>query len=575
MANQPHGGVLKDLVARDENISAQLREEADILPEIILTERQLCDLELIINGGFSPVEGFMTQKDYDSVVDTLRLADGTLFPMPITLDVTKEDIDRLSINPGARLALRDPRDDEALAIITVEDVYKPDQVKEAIQIFGADDPAHPAVSYLRQRVKEYYVGGRLQAIQSPTHFDYIALRYTPSELRAHFKKLAWRKVVAFQTRNPMHRAHRELTVRAARQRQANVLIHPVVGLTKPGDVDHYTRVRVYEAIMAKYPNGMGHLALLPLAMRMAGPREAVWHAIIRKNYGATHFIVGRDHAGPGKNSQGRDFYGPYDAQDLVTRYQSELGIEMVPFQQMTYLPSSDEYQPIDEVPKGVQTLDISGTELRRRLKTGAAIPDWFSYDAVVRTLRESYPPRSKQGFVLFLTGLHNSGKDKLAKALQVTLNEQGGRSVSLLQGDTVSHDLSPELGLTAEDRHQHIQRIAFVAGELTRAGAAVIAAPVAPLEHSREAARQTIVHSGGAGGNFFLVHVATPLEYCEKTDRKGLYAQARRREIKGFVGVDEEYETPSRPDLVVDVTKQSVPEIVHSIVLLLETHSLL
>lgn len=279
----------------------------------------------------------------------------------------------------------------------VEDIYFPDQVKESEKVFGEDDPAHPSVAYLHDKVKEVYIGGKVQAIQAPIHFDYAALRCeystptteffveknpppdTPAELRAHFKKLSWHKVVAFQTRNPMHRAHRELTVRAARQRQANVLIHPVVGLTKPGDVDHYTRVRVYEAIMAKYPNGMGHLALLPLAMRMAGPREAVWHAIIRKNYGATHFIVGRDHAGPGLNSRGQDFYGPYDAQKLVAECQKELQIEMVPFQQMTYLPSTDEYQPVDKVPKGTETLNISGTELRKRLRTGAPIPNWFSY----------------------------------------------------------------------------------------------------------------------------------------------------------------------------------------------------
>lgn len=575
MANSPHGGVLKDLHARDEHIRAQLKEEALILNDIVLTERQLCDLELIMNGGFSPLEGFMNEKDYKSVVDSLRIADGSLFPIPITLDVSREDIEKLSIAPGARLALRDPRDDEALAILTVEDIYQPDKVKEAIEVFGADDPAHPSVAYLRSKVKDFYVGGKVQAIQAPVYFDYVALRYTPAELRAHFKKLSWRKVVAFQTRNPMHRAHRELTVRAARQRQANVLIHPVVGLTKPGDVDHYTRVRVYEAIMAKYPNGMGHLALLPLAMRMAGPREAVWHALIRKNFGATHFIVGRDHAGPGKNSQGKDFYGPYDAQDLVTKYKDELQIEMVPFQQMTYLPSTDEYQPVDEVPKGVQTLDISGTELRKRLRTGAPIPDWFSYDAVVKTLRESYPPRNKQGFVIFLTGLHNSGKDNIAKALQTVLNQQGGRSVSLLLGETVRHELSSELGFTKEDRSKHLQRIAFVAAELTRAGAAVICAPTAPHEDGRQAARETIIQQGGSGGNFFLVHVATPLEHCEKTDRKGMYKRARAGEIKGFTGVDDVYETPSKADLTVDVTKQSVPEIVHSIILLLETGSLL
>ncbi|OBZ68251.1 Sulfate adenylyltransferase [Grifola frondosa] len=578
MANTPHGGILKDLVARDEPLRNNLKAEAATLPEILLTERQLCDLELIINGGFSPLEGFMNEADYKSVVDTLRLADGSLFPMPITLDVSREDIDALSIASGSRIVLRDPRDDEALAIITVDDIYQPDQVKEAIQVFGADDPAHPSVAYLRSKVKDFYVGGKVQAIQ-PQHTSTtlrsdvssfaglfetladVARLDTPSELRAHFKKVAWRKVVAFQTRNPMHRAHRELTVRAARQRQANVLIHPVVGLTKPGDVDHYTRVRVYEAIMAKYPNGMGHLALLPLAMRMAGPREAVWHAIIRKNFGATHFIVGRDHAGPGKNSQGKDFYGPYDAQDLVMKYHEELQIEMVPFQQMTYLPSSDEYQPIDEVPKGVQTLDISGTELRRRLKTGAPIPDWFSYDAV--------------GFVIFLTGLHNSGKDTIAKALQVTLNQQGGRSVSLLLGDTIRPDLDIPFTNGPEERSKDLQRLGFVAAELARAGAAVIVAPVAPKQASRDTIKSTVNHSAGAGANLFTIHVATPLEHCEATDRKNVYVRARKGEINGVAGVDEVFETPERPELTVDVTSQSVPEIVHSIVLLLETNSLL
>ncbi|KAF7790304.1 hypothetical protein EIP86_001258 [Pleurotus ostreatoroseus] len=574
MANAPHGGILKDLVARDEPKRDLLKAEAKTLPDLVLTDRQLCDLELIMNGGFSPLESFMNQADYTSVVDTLCLADGALFAMPITLDVSKEDIDAKSIQPGARIVLRDPRDDEALAIITVDDIYQPDRVKEAIQVFGADDPAHPAVAYLRNKVKDYYVGGKIQAIQPPTHFDYVALRYTPAELRAHFNKLAWRKVVAFQTRNPMHRAHRELTVRAARQRQANVLIHPVVGLTKPGDVDHYTRVRVYEAIMAKYPNGMGHLALLPLAMRMAGPREAVWHAIIRKNFGATHFIVGRDHAGPGKNSQGKDFYGPYDAQDLVTKFRDELQIEMVPFQMMTYLPSTDEYQPVDEVPKGVQTLDISGTELRRRLKTGAPIPDWFSYDAVVKTLRESYPPRLKQGFVIFLTGLHNSGKDKIAKALQVTLNQQGGRSVSLLLGDSIRPELDDGFTKTSEERSKDLQRIGFVSAELARAGAAVIAAPVAPKAASRDAIKNTVLQTAGPGGNFFTIHVATPLAHCEATDRKGIYSQAHAGAVNGVAGVDETYEVPERADLTVDVTKQSIPEIVHSIVLLLETNAL-
>lgn len=530
-----------------------------------------------MNGGFSPLEGFMNEKDYKSVVDTLRLAptnghrQGTLFPMPITLDVSKEDIERLQLAPGARVALRDFRDEAALAILTVEDIYKPNKAEEAEKVMGADDLAHPAVAYLHNRTKEFYVGGKVEAVQAPAHYDYVGLRYTPAELRAYFHKLAWRKVVAFQTRNPMHRAHRELTVRAARQHKANVLIHPVVGLTKPGDVDHYTRVRAYQALMPSYPEGLAHLALLPLAMRMAGPREAVWHAIIRKNFGASHFIVGRDHAGPGKNSQGKDFYGPYDAQELVAQYKDELHIDMVPFQMMTYLPGSDEYQPVDEVPKGTQTADISGTELRKRLRTGAAIPDWFSYTGVVKVLRDSYPPRPKQGFTVLLTGLHNSGKDTIARALSVTLQQHGGRSVSLLLGDEIRPDLGTS-GHSREDKHANMLRIGYVASELTKAGAAVIAAPTAPYDVSRKAFREAVT---GPGGNFFLVHVATPLEECEAADRRGLYKRARTGEIKGLTGVDDEYELPQDADIVADLRTDSVPEVVHSILMTLESTGLL
>ena len=433
------------------------------------------------------------------------------------------------------------------------------------------DPEHPAVRYLHTTAKEFYVGGALDAIAAPDHYDYVSLRYTPAELRAHFAKLGWTRIVAFQTRNPMHRAHRELTVRAARARQANVLIHPVVGLTKPGDIDHFTRVRVYQALLPRYPDGMAALGLLPLAMRMAGPREAVWHAIIRKNHGATHFIVGRDHAGPGSNSHGHAFYGPYDAQHAVERYRDELAIEVVPFQMMTYLPDSDEYAPADAVPAGVRTLNISGTDLRRRLRTGAAIPEWFSYPEVVRVLRQSHPPRARQGFTVLLTGYTNSGKDAIARALQVSLNQQGGRSTTLLLGETVRHELSAELGFSRGDRHTNLLRVAFVAAELARAGAAVIAAPIAPFEASRRAALATMA----ASGSTYLVHVATPLAHCERTDRRGVYARARRGEIRGFTGVDDPYEVPERADLTVDASTQSVRNIVHEIVLLLEADGLL
>ncbi|KIW13243.1 sulfate adenylyltransferase [Exophiala spinifera] len=570
MANPPHGGVLKDLLARDAPRHDQLAKEAESLPAVILTERQLCDLELILNGGFSPLEGFMNEKDYNGVVENVRLADGALFSIPICLDVDQQTVERTSIKPGARITLRDFRDDRNLAILTVDDVYKPDKKKEAQEVFGGD-PEHPAIKFLFNTTKELYVGGKIEAVNRLNHYDYVALRYTPAELRTHFEKLGWQRVVAFQTRNPMHRAHRELTVRAARARQANVLIHPVVGLTKPGDIDHFTRVRVYQALMPRYPNGMAVLGLLGLAMRMGGPREAIWHAIIRKNHGATHFIIGRDHAGPGKNSAGKDFYGPYDAQHAVEKYKSELGIEVVEFQMMTYLPDTDEYRPKDQVPAGVKTLDISGTELRRRLKVGAPIPEWFSYPEVVKVLRESNPPRATQGFTIFLTGYQNSGKDAIARALQVTFNEQGGRPVTLLLGETVRHELSAELGFTREDRDTNIARIAFVAGELTKAGSAVIAAPIAPFDAARKDARDTVERFG----SFFLVHVATPLEYCEKTDKRGVYARARRNSIKNFTGVNDPYETPDDADLTVDCSKQSVRSIVHEIVLMLESQGFL
>lgn len=524
------------------------------------------------------------------VVTNLRLKDGNLFSIPICLDVSEKSIQQAGLKPGERAALRDFRDDQNLAIITIDDIYKPDKLvpqgsggfclglsdmhinrqKEAKEVLGGDEE-HPSIKYLHETVQEYYIGGKVDAIAKLNHYDYVAMRYTPAELRQHFEKLGWSRVVAFQTRNPMHRAHRELTVRAARARQANVLIHPVVGLTKPGDIDHFTRVRVYQALLPRYPNGMAILALLPLAMRMGGPREAIWHAIIRKNHGATHFIVGRDHAGPGKNSKGVEFYGPYDAQQAVEKYRDELGIEVVPFQQMIYLPDSDEYKPDDELMPGVRALNISGTELRSRLRAGREIPDWFSYPEVVRVLRESYPPRFKQGFTVFLTGYQNCGKESVARALDVTLNQQGGRPVSLMLGDTIRSELSSELGFSRADRNTNIQRIAFVAAELTKAGAAVIVAPIAPFEDSRKAARETIAQYGG----FYLVHVATSLEYSEKTDKRGVYARARRGEIKGFTGVDDTYEKPKHADLTVDLETTTVTSAVHQIVLMLESQGLL
>ncbi|MEM9371672.1 MAG: bifunctional sulfate adenylyltransferase/adenylylsulfate kinase, partial [Pseudomonadota bacterium] len=423
--------------------SAQkLKQEAGDLVSWDLTARQICDLELLMNGGFQPLTGFLSEADYDNVVDTMRLANGALWPIPVTLDVGQDFADE--VETGQDIALRDP-EGVILAIMSVTDKWSPDKAREAEKVFGADDVAHPAVNYLHNMAGPIYLGGPITGIQQPVHYDYKSRRDTPNEMRAYFRKMGWRRVVAFQTRNPLHRAHQELTFRAAKEAQANLIIHPIVGMTKPGDIDHFTRVRCYEAVLDKYPAATTHLSLLNLAMRMAGPREAVWHGIIRKNHGCTHFIVGRDHAGPGKNSYGEDFYGPYDAQDLFREHEAEIGLEMVPFKMMVYVQERAEYQPADEVAEGATVLNLSGTELRRRLAEGLEIPDWFSFPEVVTELRKTRPPRSQQGFTVFFTGLSGSGKSTIANALMVKLMEMGGRPVTLLDGDVVRKHLSSEL----------------------------------------------------------------------------------------------------------------------------------
>jgi sulfate adenylyltransferase len=542
----PHGGSLVDLLVDEDRQNALKRASRD-WPSWDLTERQLCDLELLINGGFSPLTGFMTEQDYTSVVNDMRLEDGTLWPMPITLDVSEEVA--TSLDSGDRLALRDA-EGVMLAVLRVADVYKPDRVAEAKMVFGTDSVEHPGVRYLMEHANPYYVGGTIEAVQMPVHYDFHALRLTPAQVRAHFAEEGWTKVVAFQTRNPMHRAHQELTLRAATELNATLLIHPVVGMTKPGDVDHYTRVRCYQAILKRYPEHTVALSLLPLAMRMGGPREAVWHAIIRKNYGCTHLIVGRDHAGPGSDSKGDPFYGPYDAQELLKKHEAELGVTMVPFRLMVYVQEDDVYTPIDEVPEGKKTLSISGTELRERLTTGEAIPAWFTYPEVVEELRRSHPPRGKQGFTVFFTGLSGSGKSTVANALMVKLLEIGGRPVTLLDGDLVRKNLSSELGFSKEHRDLNIQRIGFVAAEITKHGGIAICAPIAPYDKVRRAVRSNVEEGGG----FLLVHIATPLEVCEQRDRKGLYAKARAGIIKEFTGISDPYEEPADSELVIDTT---------------------
>ncbi|MGI9330860.1 MAG: bifunctional sulfate adenylyltransferase/adenylylsulfate kinase [Gammaproteobacteria bacterium] len=541
---EPHGGTLKELYLGEAAAEAEKQKAIDY-QSWDLTERQICDLELLLNGAFSPLEGFLTEAEYDGVLENMRLPDGTLWPMPINLDVSADFA--AGIEPGQTIALRD-REGVLVATLEISDKYQPDKAREARLAFGSEDQQHPAVNYLMNIAGPVYLGGKLRGIEPPMHYDFKLLRDTPAELRGRFRKLGWRKVVAFQTRNPLHRAHQELTFRAARDQEANLLIQPVVGMTKPGDVDHYTRVRCYEHVLEQYPEQTTALSLLPLAMRMAGPREAVWHAIIRKNYGCTHFIVGRDHAGPGNDSSGEPFYGPYDAQELFREYEDELDITMVPFQLMVYVEDRAEYVPIDETKKEEKVLNISGTEFRRRLQEGLDIPEWFSYPKVVAELRRSYPPRHQQGFTVFFTGLSGSGKSTIANALLVKLLESGGRNVTLLDGDVVRQNLSSELGFSKEHRDLNIQRIGYVASEITKNGGIAICAPIAPYTSTRRIVRDMIEAEGG----FIEVHVATPIEVCEQRDRKGLYAKARAGIIKEFTGISDPYEEPENPELRID-----------------------
>lgn len=533
--------------------AAQLKAAATRWPSWTLTQRQLCDLELLTCGGFTPLDSFLTEEDYLSVCQQMRLADGTLWPMPVTLDVP-EDVLAATDRTDA-LALRDG-EGAMVAALWITQAWRPDRREEAALVFGTTDEAHPAVDHLLHKTNRWYVTGRLEVLRLPEHRDFRGLRLTPADLRGEFARRGWQRIVAFQTRNPLHRAHQQLTLRAAQDADAKVLLHPVVGVGKPGDVDAHTRVRCYQAILPSYPAGTAMLSLLPLAMRMGGPREAMWHAIIRRNYGATHFIVGRDHAGPGIDSGGQPFYPPYEAQRLLQAHASEIGLQVMPFRRMVYLPDRDTYSPEDEVPPGVPVRSISGTEQRQLLNEGRELPIWFTPPAVAAELSHSYPPRTERGFTVFLTGLSGAGKSTIAAALTSTLRERLGRRVTLLDGDIVRQHLSSDLGFSRAERDRNVMRIGYVAAEITAHRGIAVCAPIAPYAAARREVRHMVESTGGC----VMVYVATPLVVCESRDRKGLYARARAGLMPHFTGVSDPYEVPTDADLVIDTVTQSVED---------------
>jgi sulfate adenylyltransferase len=537
----PYGGRLVNLLVPSAELEAA-RAYASTLPSIQITERAKCDLELLATGGFSPLDRFMKQADFERVVAEMRLADGTLFPIPITLPVNPDPALKLD----SEVALRDLKNN-LLAIMTIEEIYEWDRDEMAQGVFGTLDTKHPLVNEMRNWGK-VNISGSLRVLQLPIHYDFVEHRLTPAQVREKLASFGHPNVVAFQTRNPMHRVHEELTHRAIQEIDGVLLLHPSVGMTRPGDVDHYTRVRGYKALVNRYyePDRV-LLSLLPLAMRMGGPREALWHAIIRRNHGANHFIVGRDHAGPGNDSNGKPFYGPYDAQELVAKHSDEIGVKMVPFKELVYLPDEDRYEEVSKIPPGTTTASISGTQVRENyLNKGRLLPSWFTRPEMAEILADAYPPRHQQGVCIWFTGLSGAGKSTTAEVLALLLLE-AGRRTTILDGDVVRTHLSKGLGFSKEDRDTNIRRIGFVAAELVRHGGVVICAAVSPYRAIRDEVRGMVDE-----GHFVEVFVDTPLEVCEERDVKGMYAKARRGEIKGFTGIDDPYENPLNPEITLD-----------------------
>ena len=525
---------------------------------LILTDRQLCDLEMIMSKAFYPLDGFIGEDDYYSVLDNMRLVNGSLWPIPIILDISKQFSKQVSINH--KIILKD-KEGFSLAEMKISDIWEPNKKIEAEKVYGTLDESHPGVDYLLNQTDSIYIGGSIKCIEYIHHYDYQDLRHSPEVLKDKFNKLGWDKVIAFQTRNPLHKAHVEMTLRAINDFNAKLLIHPVVGMTKPGDVDYYTRVRCYNHILKKYPNNSAFLSLIPLAMRMAGPKEALWHAIIRKNYGCTHIIIGRDHAGPGNDNNGNPFYGSYDAQDIIERYEDEIKIKMIPFKFLVYLPETKTYCPVDEVPKGINYETVSGSELRKYLSEGKEIPEWFTYSEVANELRKSTPSKKNRGFTIFFTGLSGSGKSTLANGLLIKLLENGTRPVSLLDGDIVRTHLSSELGFSKEHRSINVRRIGYVASEITKNRGIAICAPIAPYRIDRKFNRGLISSLGG----YIEIHVSTSLEKCEERDVKGLYKLAREGSLKEFTGISDPYEKPNNPEMVIDSSDTAPEELVDNI----------
>ena len=559
----PHGGTLSNLVVDDVR-GEELKQNSSQYASITLSARQVCDLELLMNGAFSPLQGFMSQAEYKSTLDHMHLPTGELWSLPITLDVTKKIAETLQIDNC--ICLRD-LEGFMLAVIHVSDIWKADKIKEAEVIYGTTDESHPGVSYLLNEVGEFYIGGAVEGVQLPIHFDFETIRDTPTELRSLFKKHGWRKAVAFGSSKPMHRIHRDICLSAAKEVGANVLIQPIVGLGQPGDLEYHARVQCYQAILKYFPKHIAMLSLLPMAMRMAGPREAVHNAIVRQNYGCSHIIIGPEHAAPPDVRQGKKrFYKAGLAQEFFRKYQNELKIKMVIVNEMQYVPEQDKYRTVkDIVSENLHGEVYKDKQLYHSLECGLEVPSWFSFPDVIDALKRVCKPRYQKGVTLFFTGLSGSGKSTLANIVYAKFIEEGKRPVTLLDGDVVRQNLSSELGFSKEHRDINVKRIGYVASLINKNDGVAICAPIAPYA----AVRQYVREENEQYGAFIEIHVATPLEVCESRDRKGLYAKARKGEIKQFTGISDPYEAPENPEIKIDTSQYSPVEAAQEIMLYL------
>ncbi len=558
----PHGGELVNLIASEDR-AKELRELSRSLESVVLTDAQLSDLELLANGAYSPLKGFMCRQDCQQVLETMRLSDGLLWPVPICLDVDEETAARITV--GQTIALRDA-EGFMPAVMHVEDIWPVDRENYAGAVFGTADESHPGVDRLFHSMGTHFVGGAVEVLSLPLRFGFRRLRHTPEEIRTLFRKMGWRRIVGFHTEKVLHRPEFEQSLRAMAHARANLLLHPVIGRIRPGDMDTYTRIRCYLAASEHYPpRSVTALSLLPYTMRYAGPREALLHAIIRKNYGCTHFMVSPNHAGPEQLDCKDSFYDRDAAFRLVATNAGELALSVLQYEDLAYIEEDGAYGLTSEA-NGRKTLSMSEENFKARLREGKKAPSWYTFPDIAREMEQAYPPRSVQGFTIFCTGLSGAGKSTIARVLCARLQEMGGRPVTFLDGDVVRKNLSSELGFSKEHRDINVRRIGFVAGEITKNRGIAICAPIAPYGATRRHIRRNIESSGG----FVEVHVATPLTVCEKRDPKGLYSKARSGLIQSFTGVDDPYEVPEKPEVELDTTDMTPEEAAQEVLLYLE-----